>query len=761
MIRPTGVRVSGAALRRMLGLPDGPPEHVTGVTLDSRRVRPGDLYAALPGFTTHGARFAAQAQAAGAAGILTDPSGADLIRAEGGIDVPVLVVDDPRGLLGAVSAWVYGDPARALATTGITGTNGKTTVSYLLDAALRAGGHTTGVIGTVATQIGDEVLPATRTTPEAPDLHALLAVMRERGASAVTMEVSSHALELGRVDGVHFDLAVFTNLSQDHLDFHGDMESYFAAKAQLFTAAAGRRGAGLRRRRVGPAAGGGRGRVPVTTYALDQPADWTVRDLRPDRTAPGAVQFTAVGPGGAGGRRRGRPGRTVQRGQRAGRAGRGRPPRRRAAAGRRRDPGLPRGPGQDGAGVRRTGVRGHRGLRAHPGRRGPGDRGDPGGRHRPGDHGPRLRRGPGPRTSARRMGEVAARDSDILVITDDNPRSESALAIREAIIGGTLRVDRRRRAQVLVEADRARAIGIAAGMAQPDDAVLVLGKGHEQGQEAAGSGHALRRPGRAAPGDGGSWRDQDRHRAGSRRRGRGARRLPGSRRSRSPAPPPTPGWSPRATCTSRSWGSASTAMTSPPPPMPRARWSRSAPDRRASRPSSSPMTPSPPWVGWPATCSTQLPDASVVAITGSSGKTTTKDLIATLLEDLGPTVAPAGSFNTEVGLPLTILRATEDTRFLVLEMGARGIGHIATLCRIAPPDVSVVLNVGSAHLGRVRQPRGDRARPRARSSRPWRPDGLAVLNADDPIVAAMAPRTARAASSRSDPALRRRSGPSG
>ena len=108
-------------------------------------------------------------------------------------------------------------------------------MSYLLDAALRAGGHTTGVIGTVATHIGDEVLPATRTTPEAPDLHALLAVMRERGASAVTMEVSSHALELGRVDGVRFDLAVFTNLSQDHLDFHGDMESYFAAKAQLFT----------------------------------------------------------------------------------------------------------------------------------------------------------------------------------------------------------------------------------------------------------------------------------------------------------------------------------------------------------------------------------------------------------------------------------------------------------------------------------------------------------------------------------------------
>lgn len=139
----------------------------------------------------------------------------------------------------------------------------------------------------------------------------------------------------------------------------------------------------------------------------------------------------------------------------------------------------------------------------------------------------------------------------------------------------------------------------------------------------------------------------------------------------------------------------------------------------------------------------QLPSASVVAITGSSGKTTTKDLIALLLEDLGPTVAPAGSFNTEVGLPLTILQATHDTRFLVLEMGARGVGHVATLCRIAPPDVSVVLNVGSAHLGEF----GSReviGVAKAEIVEALAPEGLAVLNADDPIVAAMAGRTAAA-----------------
>ena len=135
-----------------------------------------------------------------------------------------------------------------------------------------------------------------------------------------------------------------------------------------------------------------------------------------------------------------------------------------------------------------------------------------------------------------------------------------------------------------------------------------------------------------------------------------------------------------------------------------------------------------------------LPAATVVALTGSSGKTTTKDLIATLLEPLGPTVAPAGSFNTEVGLPLTVLRATAETRFLVLEMGARGIGHVADLCRIAPPDVAVVLNVGTAHLGEF----GDRAAIAAAKGEiveALGPDGVAVLNADDPLVAAMADRT--------------------
>ncbi|HEX6888435.1 MAG TPA: UDP-N-acetylmuramoyl-L-alanyl-D-glutamate--2,6-diaminopimelate ligase [Candidatus Nanopelagicales bacterium] len=486
-IRPEGVRGDGAALRALLDLPPGPPEAITGVTLDSRAVLPGDLYAALPGFTTHGARFAGPAAAAGAAAVLTDASGLAIIEAAGGLHVPVLVVADPRGVLGRVAAWLYGEPASAVVTTGITGTNGKTTVAFLLDAALRATGRTTGLMGTVATQIGDQVLPSVRTTPEAPDVHALLAVMRQRGATAVTMEVSSHALALGRVDGVLFDLAVFTNLSQDHLDFHGDMEHYFAAKADLFTPQRSRAALvnvddawGQRLAARAREAG-----LPTSTYAVDAAADWSVSEVRPGDTA--VTGFTAHGPGGLALRTGiGLVGRFNVANALAALAAavhHGVDPQLAAAAiaacpgvpGRmeRVDVGQPFLAVVDYAHTPDAVARAIAAAReVVPG-------------------GARILTvlgcgGDRDRDKRPVMGELAARESDILVITDDNPRSESALAIREAIMAGVARVDRRQRAQVLVEGDRARAIGIAAGMAGPGDVLLVLGKGHEQGQEVAG-----------------------------------------------------------------------------------------------------------------------------------------------------------------------------------------------------------------------------------------------------------------------------------
>jgi UDP-N-acetylmuramoyl-L-alanyl-D-glutamate--2,6-diaminopimelate ligase len=483
--RPRGVHGGGEALRAILGLPPGPPGAVTGVTLDSRSVRPGDLYAALPGFTTHGARFARMARDAGAAAILTDPAGAGIIEADGVSGVPLLVVDDPRGVLGEVSDWLYGRPSAALVTTGISGTNGKTTTAYLLDAALRSGGRTTGVVGTVAIQVGDDVLPATRTTPEAPDLHAVLALMRQRGVWAVTMEVSSHALSLGRVDGVHFDLAVFTNLSQDHLDFHGDMESYFAAKASLYTpersAAAlvctddpwGRRIARLAAERG----------VQVLSYGVEAPADWSAIGIGP--AGPGTSKFGVRGPGGldiAAGVAL--PGRFNVANALAALA---------AAVHHGIDPQ----------------VAAHA-IRQCPGVPGRMERVDAGQAHLAFvdyAHTPdavvraiaaarELSDGRvlvvlgcgGDRDAEKRpvMGEVAARDADVLVITDDNPRSESPTAIRAAMMGGARRVGPGARAEVLDEADRRAAIGLAAGRAGPGDVVLVLGKGHEQGQEAAG-----------------------------------------------------------------------------------------------------------------------------------------------------------------------------------------------------------------------------------------------------------------------------------
>jgi UDP-N-acetylmuramoyl-L-alanyl-D-glutamate--2,6-diaminopimelate ligase len=205
---------------------------VTGLSLRSASVQAGDLYVALPGARTHGARFAADAVAAGAVAILTDAEGVELCA---DVEAPVLETESPRSVLGELAALVYGRPADALLLVGVTGTQGKTTTTQLISRAAAATGATTAVVGTMGTWIDGEPVGSALTTPEAPDLHALFAVMRERGVGICAMEVSSHALVMGRVDGVVFDLAVFTNLGRDHLDFHADMEDYFAAKAELFT----------------------------------------------------------------------------------------------------------------------------------------------------------------------------------------------------------------------------------------------------------------------------------------------------------------------------------------------------------------------------------------------------------------------------------------------------------------------------------------------------------------------------------------------
>ncbi len=202
----------------------------TGITHIDSEVEPGDLFIAVPGARVHGATFIDAAVKRGAVAVLTDEAGLAYCK-----KVPAMVVGDVRTAGGLVAASLYQYPTRDLTSIGITGTNGKTTVSTLLYQIFEAVGRDTGLIGTVETRIGAEAIKSSRTTPEASELQALAAVMRERHMRHLVMEVSSHALTLKRMKGSHFAIAAFTNLTQDHLDFHKDMDSYFAAKAELFT----------------------------------------------------------------------------------------------------------------------------------------------------------------------------------------------------------------------------------------------------------------------------------------------------------------------------------------------------------------------------------------------------------------------------------------------------------------------------------------------------------------------------------------------
>ncbi|HKW99696.1 MAG TPA: UDP-N-acetylmuramoyl-L-alanyl-D-glutamate--2,6-diaminopimelate ligase [Bryobacteraceae bacterium] len=204
---------------------------VSGIEYDSRRVKPGMLFFAFPGARTDGRIFAQQAVAAGAVAALSE------LAPPEGFHGNWIQVEHGRHALALAARNFLGRPDERISLTGITGTNGKTTTSYLIDSILRAAGNTTALIGTIEYRLGDRVLPAVNTTPESLDLYRLFAELEQIGGTFATMEVSSHALALGRVYGMRFHTAVFTNLTRDHLDFHHTMEEYFAAKQMLFTGA--------------------------------------------------------------------------------------------------------------------------------------------------------------------------------------------------------------------------------------------------------------------------------------------------------------------------------------------------------------------------------------------------------------------------------------------------------------------------------------------------------------------------------------------
>ncbi|WP_239539180.1 UDP-N-acetylmuramoyl-L-alanyl-D-glutamate--2,6-diaminopimelate ligase [Arcanobacterium pluranimalium] len=207
---------------------------VHGLAIGSKDIICGDVFLAVPGERVHGAKFATDAQAVGAVAVITDRAGWELINSHGTVTIPVLVVANIVDIQGLLAAHVFGNPSSATVSYGITGTNGKTTTSYILDSLLSALGHTVGLVGTVVVKVGDQEIPASMTTPQAVELQSMLANMRERGMDSLVMEVSSHALAQKRTKPICFDVAGFTNLTQDHLDFHKTFEDYYAAKKELF-----------------------------------------------------------------------------------------------------------------------------------------------------------------------------------------------------------------------------------------------------------------------------------------------------------------------------------------------------------------------------------------------------------------------------------------------------------------------------------------------------------------------------------------------
>jgi UDP-N-acetylmuramoyl-L-alanyl-D-glutamate--2,6-diaminopimelate ligase len=445
-------------LRELMG--NGAPEvEVSGLAYSSTSVSPGTLFFCVRGFKADGHDYAADAVRRGAAALVCErPLG---------LGVPEVVVDDVRAAMGPAAARFHGDPTADLRVVGITGTNGKTTVAFLLRELLEAAGLQTGLLGTVKQVVGGTEEPVTHTTPEAIDLQATFRRMADGGDTACAMEVSSHALELGRAAGIHFACRVFTNLTQDHLDFHSDMEAYFLAKRRLFDG-------------PGPAvvnADDPYGRRlaaeldGATSFAIDQPADYRARDVEFDVSG---ARFTVDSPDGPLAVQTPLPGLfNVSNAL--------------AALATARALGV-------GAETCRAALATAGRV---PGRLEPIEEGQRFGvfvdfAHTPDSLDNVLRAAReltegrlhvvfgagGDRDRAKRplMGEAAATRADRVIVTSDNPRSEDPEAIIAEVLAGT-------GPDVEREPDRRLAIELAVGTAAPGDVVVIAGKGHEQGQE--------------------------------------------------------------------------------------------------------------------------------------------------------------------------------------------------------------------------------------------------------------------------------------
>ncbi|HXP36211.1 MAG TPA: UDP-N-acetylmuramoyl-L-alanyl-D-glutamate--2,6-diaminopimelate ligase [Solirubrobacteraceae bacterium] len=483
---------------------DGTPE-ITGLAYDSRAVHGGELFFCVSGFQSDGHDYAPQALANGAAALV--------VERPLGLGVAEVLVDSARAAMAPLAARFYGDPTAELHVVGITGTNGKTTTAYLLQALLEATGEQCGLLGTVKSLVGGQERAVTRTTPEAIDLQADFRAMLDGGDRACAIEVSSHALELGRTDSTHFAAAVFTNLTQDHLDFHDTMEDYFQAKRLLFAP----RAPGVSIVNVGDPYGRRLAQEleDAKTFAVEAPADYSASELSCDFAG---CSFTLHTPSTGTGAER------VVRLPMPGRFNVANALGALAAA------------HQLGGDLDVLVAALERGVHV-PGRFEPVDEGQDfavlvdyahtpdslenvldaareliAARNGTGGRVVCVFGAGGDRDRGKRplMGEIAARLADVTIVTSDNPRSEEPEQIIAEIMGGVARVagsasgapgaesasdrgspSRRDTVAAAVPSvrsitDRAIAIDEAIAQAQPGDVLVIAGKGHEQGQEFGG-----------------------------------------------------------------------------------------------------------------------------------------------------------------------------------------------------------------------------------------------------------------------------------
>jgi UDP-N-acetylmuramoyl-L-alanyl-D-glutamate--2,6-diaminopimelate ligase len=459
-------------------------EPVTGVEYDSRRVKPGAVFVAMKGGSTDGNRYVEKAIAAGALGIITDsaPKFDHLLVFQPGL--PVLEVEHGRRALAQASAAFFGHPERSLAATGITGTNGKTTTAFLIEALLNAAARTTVLVGTIEYHVAGEVRPSVHTTPESRDIFELMAEGVARGATELVTEVSSHALDQGRAAGVNFDVAVFTNLTRDHLDYHQTMEQYFAAKRLLFdgTVYPAPRVAVINKhdpRADELAAAASKAGAEVRTYGIGQ-GDWRAASYL---LTPGGAVLELETPAGSA--------KVTSR-----LAGEVNILNLLAALTAAHARGVPFGELIES--VPR--------LKPVPGRFQSVDAGQPFtvivdyahtddalrnltalARQMTAQTGGRVITlfgcgGDRDRTKRPKMGQAAGAGSDFVVATSDNPRSEEPLAILAEIEPGL----KASGVQYTIEPDRAAAIRQALEAASAGDVVLIAGKGHEKEQILAG-----------------------------------------------------------------------------------------------------------------------------------------------------------------------------------------------------------------------------------------------------------------------------------